>query len=200
MAPDVIAAAGTLAGKAGEMVRAAAGAAAKDAGDSHAADGVPGLIAQMGDAAVADAKEQVKQGLREEWSWMVPGGQGSAWAKENARSGHPIRNLLEGAGRFPRNSPASSVIHTAGGMLATFGITLGVAQLMPKDKRQGYLHASDNALKLAPIGVFLTAGMQANTPQLIPLDRGINPLYFLAVGIFATSWFMIPKFENAYDN
>ncbi len=120
------------------------------------------------------------------------------------------RDAAEFVTHIPRNSPVSAVVHTLMGGGIAAGATLGVAALLPKHDpndpdrwdKVSYLNASRNAVAgAAAIGaVFTTLGMQRNTPQMTPLARGINPIYFLGVGAAAFAYFGVGKFVQAYES
>jgi len=122
---------------------------------------------------------------------------------------YKLRDALEfnAKGNIPRNSPISTVVHTVMGMAGAASVTLGVAALMPKPdpdrpddwNRDSYLNTARNTVMAASaLTVFITAGMQFNTPQHLPLARGLNPLYFLGVGGWAFANFVVPQFQDAY--
>ena len=123
---------------------------------------------------------------------------------------YKARDAAEFTRHIPRNSPFSAVVHTLMGMGIGAAATLGVAALMPEHDpdnpdrwdKVSYLKASRNAVAgAAAIGaVFTTLGMQRNTPQAVPLARGINPIYFLGVGAAAFTYFGVGKFVQAYEN
>lgn len=118
------------------------------------------------------------------------------------------RDVLEFGKHIPRNSPVSSVVHTLMGFAGAGAITLGGAALLrdepdPKNPgawdRDSWLHTSRAGITAAgALTVLITAGMQFNTPQKVPLARGVNPMYFLGVGSFAWANFCLPKIQEAY--
>lgn len=120
------------------------------------------------------------------------------------------RDVLEFGRHIPRNSPVSSVVHTLMGFGLGAAVSLGGAAMLAdkpdpehpeKWDRDSWLHTSRGLLTAGgALAVLITAGMQFNTPQKVPLARGLNPMYFLGVGAFAWGNFCLPKIQDAYLN
>lgn len=119
-----------------------------------------------------------------------------------------VRDVLEFGRHLPRNSPVSGIVHTLMGFGVGAAITWGAASLLddkpdPKDPgrwdRDSWLKTSRAGVTATgALMVLITAGMQFNTPQKVPLARGLSPLYFLGVGMFAWGNFCLPKIQQAY--
>jgi hypothetical protein len=121
---------------------------------------------------------------------------------------YKARDAAEFSKHIPRNSPIASTVHVLMGVGAAAAITVGGAAMLPAEHdpdnpggytRDEWLHTSRGYTTAAgALSVLITAGMQFNTPQHVPLGRGINPMYFLGVGMFAWSNFALPKIQQAY--
>jgi hypothetical protein len=102
----------------------------------------------------------------------------------------------------------SSVVHTAFGGVIGLGATAGVAAFVPAhdpshpDRWDQKSWTEKSRVGMAALGttmVLSTLGMQDGTAHRGTLGRGVNPIYFLGVGMAASSIFMTGKFQQAYE-
>ena len=127
---------------------------------------------------------------------------GKAGYEASRRWWHVARDALEFNRNLPRNSPVSTTVHTFMGFGGGLAVGVGGAQLFPDHDPENpdqwdklrYMKSTSKAMQLPGwFAVAMTAGHMWSTKGRQAIPRGVNPLYFLAVGGAAQATFVMPK-------